>query len=98
MNELYKGVDLSVYANEQVPLKYDFILAPHAEVSQISMRIDGADALRIKNNALQIVTSVGTVIEQKPYAYQIIDGEKVEVNFMNLICSVLPNLSCWMER
>ncbi len=77
---LYKGVDLSVYANEQVPLKYDFIVAPQAEVNQISMRIDGADALRLKNNALQIVTSVGTVTEQKPYAYQIIDGKKVEVN------------------
>jgi gliding motility-associated-like protein len=77
---LYKGIDLKVYATEQVPLKYDFIVSPQADVHQIALQIDGADALRLKNKALQIVTSVGTIVEQKPYAYQIVNDKQIAVD------------------
>jgi len=78
-DELYSGIDLKVYATATIPLKYDFVVKPQADAEQIALSIDGADALRIKNKALQISTSVGTVVEQRPYAYQLVNGQRCEV-------------------
>lgn len=76
---VYTGIDLKVYANQQQQLKYDWILQPHADASQIKVRYTGAENLRITNKELLINTSVGKVIEQKPYAYQEVNGEQKEV-------------------
>ncbi len=75
---LYEGVDLKFYSSDG-QLKYDLLLEPGAEADQISMRYEGQDKLLVKNGELIIQTSLGEIIEGKPLAYQIIDGEKVEV-------------------
>lgn len=78
-NNLYKGVDLSVYSAGNF-IKYDFILAPNADASNIELRYNGVDKLKIDYAGnLVTTTSLGKVIEQKPYAYQIINGAKQEV-------------------
>ncbi len=70
---LYEGVDLSAYSSEG-NFKYDFIVRPNADVNQIQLLYEGADALYLKDGNLVIETSVETIKELKPYAYQIIDG------------------------
>jgi gliding motility-associated-like protein len=75
--ELYKGINLNVYSD--VYLKYDFIVAPHANPNLIEVNYKGVDDIKIKKDQLLIKTSVTNVIEKKPYAYQIINGEKIEV-------------------
>lgn len=75
---LYKGIDLHLASANRM-LKYDFIVHPGADVSQIKLKFEGADGLAVKNRKLEIHTSVGTVNEMEPYAYQHIEGEKKEV-------------------
>ncbi len=76
--EIYQGIDFRIYGHGS-SLKYDFIVAPGADPGQIQMAYEGVEGLRIRQQKLYITTSVNELVEQKPYAYQIIDGEKVAV-------------------
>src|SRR5690606_3497315 len=76
--ELYKGITAKIYEHKQ-QLKYDFVLEAGADHKQIRMQYEGAENMQIVNGDLQIRTSVNTVTEQKPYAYQIINGKEQEV-------------------
>ncbi len=75
---MYEGVDMRLYGVDG-SLKYDFIVAPGADVNQIKLEYEGTDGLSIVNGDLHIATSVNTMIEQAPYAYQFIDGQLEEV-------------------
>ncbi|MGB3075317.1 MAG: SBBP repeat-containing protein, partial [Chitinophagales bacterium] len=78
-DELYKGIDMNVYAYGP-NLKYDLIVEPNADANQIQIQYDGADKLSLQNGHLIIATSVGNFTEQKPYAYQVVNGFKSEVS------------------
>lgn len=75
---LYKGISLDVYSHE-ANVKYDFVVTPGADVSDIVLKYDGVDGIASAGSALEITTSLGKAIEQPPYAYQIINGVKKEV-------------------
>ncbi len=77
-SHLYEGIDLKVYAHGP-HLKYDFIVQPMVDPSVIAIEYEGIDRLELKRSVLQIHTSVGTFTEQKPFAYQWIDGKQVAV-------------------
>ncbi len=78
-DELYPGIDLAVYTTDYGFMKYDYILEPGADAGKIAAQYEGANNIYLKNGHLVIETSVTQVVEQAPLAYQIIDGEKVEV-------------------
>lgn len=71
---LYDGIDLKVYTYDH-NLKYDFIILPNADPSRIQFRYEGLDGMRLIEGNLILYTSVGSIIEQKPYAYQTIGGK-----------------------
>lgn len=76
---VYNGIDMHI-SSSQGAMKYDFIVQPGANPSQIRLRFDGADDLTINEKGdLIIATSVGAVTELKPYAYQVENGQKIEV-------------------
>ncbi len=77
-SNVYKGVDLKVYSAEG-NYKYDFVVAPNADVNQIRLSYQGQEALQLDHGNLIVQTSVTDIVEQKPYAYQVIDGKKVQV-------------------
>lgn len=78
--KLYSGIDLKLYSADDNGLKYDFIVAPNADASQIQLGYNGQNNISInKEGQLIITTSVNTLIEQKPYAYQLINGKQKEV-------------------
>lgn len=77
-SSIYPNIDLKLYSNNS-NVKYDLIVKPHADIRQIQLNYKDIDGLAIKNGNLIIATSVGNMIEQKPYAYQIIKGKKIEV-------------------
>ena len=79
LKELYPGIDIRYYAGNE-KIKYDLIVAPGADPRKIKLQYNGVDGLRIKNGELLIKTSVGEVKELSPIAYQIINGQKREVN------------------
>lgn len=84
-SNIYPGTDLKIYS-EGVNLKYDWIIKAGAVMyktapttTAINIKYEGADQAYISGKKLVIKTSVGTMTESEPYAYQEIDGKKVEV-------------------
>ena len=75
---IYNGIDLKYY-NDDNGLKYDFIVEPGADPSKIQIEFEGLDNLYLEHGNLKLFTSVNTITEIKPYAYQIIKGTKKEV-------------------
>lgn len=76
---LYDDIDLKIYSSGR-NLKYDFVVAPGADPMQIEGTYAGADNLTLDSNGnLYIRTSLGDLIEKRPYAYQIIGDRVVEV-------------------
>lgn len=77
--KLYAGIDLKFYSADDNNLKYDFIVAPNADPNQIQLQYNGVNSTSLENGSLVIETSVNKLVEQKPYAYQIINGKQKEV-------------------
>ncbi|AFM04365.1 PDK repeat-containing protein [Bernardetia litoralis DSM 6794] len=76
--ELYPNINLHLYLQED-QLKYDFIVDANADASKIAMNYKYADKVTLESGHLHIQTSVNKIIEQAPYSYQIINGQKIEV-------------------
>lgn len=71
---LYSGVDMVLYTSEG-KMKYDFELSAHADASAIRLRIEGAEGLSLDASGnLNIRTSVNTIQEAAPVAWQVVNG------------------------
>jgi gliding motility-associated-like protein len=77
--DIYKGIELAVYS-KGTSMKYDFILQPGADAALIELQFDGVRPELLKNGNLKVKTSVNTIIEEAPYAYQRIDGKEKAVS------------------
>jgi hypothetical protein len=60
-------------------VKYDILLHPRAQINLVKLCFTGADSLWLSEGKLYIKTSVNTVVEQRPYAYQRIKNAEVQV-------------------
>ncbi len=78
-HDLYDGIDLAVTGRGEANIKYDFIVKKGADASQIKIQYEGVDKLELSKNKLLIKTSVGNLIEEKPFAYQDINNTRIEV-------------------
>ena len=68
---LWPGISARLYESKEQQLEYDFVLAPGADAAAIGLRHEGADALALdKAGNLVVQTSVGTVVEHAPQAWQ----------------------------
>ena len=72
--EVYPGVDLVYYGNEQ-KLEYDLIVAPGADAGAVCLRVTGADRLELDAQG-DLVLSVGAaqLRQHKPILHQVIGG------------------------
>lgn len=78
---LYDGVDLHVRGLGS-HLKYEFHVAPGADWSQISIRYDGIGGLSLAGDGalvLDLGGDWGTMVDDRPYIYQVIDGRRVDI-------------------
>ena len=67
---VYNGVDLRVFIYQST-LKYEFIVRPNADASQIALKYEGATDLQLNNDGQTVVkTSVGEFKEARPYSFQ----------------------------
>ncbi len=79
LKELYDGIDLKII-EQQEQLKYEFHVQPDADVHQIVLEYVGQEKIFVNRKGdLVVKTVLGEIIEQKPYAYQIINGRIKEV-------------------
>ena len=70
--ELWPGIDLTLYENTTQRLEYDVLLAPRANPARVALRYDGAAALALDAAGnLVIKTTVGTTTELAPQAWQL---------------------------
>lgn len=77
--DFYPGINLKLIEQGE-QLKYEFHLKPEASTDQIAFSYEGNQSLAINSKGeLVTQTSLGTITERKPYAYQIINGKIVEV-------------------
>jgi len=91
---LYPGIDMHVYSSD-FDLIYDYTIAPGGKPEDIRINYSGATRVYLKNGALCVETSLGSITEQKPYAYQLINGKKSQVACRyilsaNTVCFELP--------
>lgn len=77
-HDLYNGIDMEVVRSGQ-GVKYQYLVGSNVSPDQIKAKYSGATKIELINGALRIITSVNEIVDSKPFAYQIINGEKVEV-------------------
>lgn len=78
VKDIYPNIDVRYYAGEG-SVKYDLIVHPGGDPSQIVLRYDGAQGLEVKSKDLVIRTSVGDLKELDPYSYQYTETGKVPI-------------------
>jgi hypothetical protein len=67
--DVYEGIDFRV-SSRGIDLKYDFIVQPGADPSQIQIEYCGVSGIEKPNDELEIRTEVGALKELKPFSYQ----------------------------
>jgi len=77
LSEVYAGIALHIDGTHG--MKYDWVVAPGADPSQIIIRFEGQDKLVAEHGVLNISTTAGDVLEQRPVAWQLIHGKKEPV-------------------
>ena len=76
---VYENIQLAAYSQDG-NFKYDFIVGPNADPSQIQLAYEGVEGMRLEDGNLILETSVDEIQELKPYVYQMIDGEQSQVD------------------
>src|SRR5262249_4966046 len=69
--QVYAGIDLVYYGNDQQQLEYDFLLTAGADPGQVRLRCDGAQGLAVDGQGnLVIHLAGGDVLQHAPVVYQ----------------------------
>jgi hypothetical protein len=78
---VYPGIDLIYYGNDDGEIEYDFKVAAGANPEQIAMSVEGADGVELDraSGGLILNTTVGRVHQHAPRIYQEINGKNQEV-------------------
>lgn len=79
LHRLYDGIDAVLYYSGNGSLKYDMVVSPGADPSKIKMMYEGQESIKINNGSLYVTTSVNKWIEERPYAYQVVNGVKRQI-------------------
>lgn len=81
LNNLYDGVDALFRLDGGSP-RYDLMIAPNADPTQVRMRMVGADGVRVlRNGRLEMITSRGTVEMRDLLVYQSNErGERCQID------------------
>ncbi|MEN9987582.1 MAG: hypothetical protein RLZZ585_621 [Bacteroidota bacterium] len=69
-----------LWESDKNALKYSFFVEPGANPNEIRWSYAGEfNSVRIRDGRLILKTAIGEIIEQRPFAYQLIDGKKFPV-------------------
>ncbi|RMF94907.1 MAG: hypothetical protein D6734_06680, partial [Candidatus Schekmanbacteria bacterium] len=79
LGEVYEGITLSLNAYGKNVEKV-FTVSPEGNPSDIKLKVEGAKGLKVNDRGeLEVKTEIASVAFSKPYIYQDIDGERVEI-------------------
>ena len=86
VQDVYPGISIRYYFDKGL-IRYDYIVKPGADLTQINLNILGSDGYNINNKGeLTLETSVGKIFHGKLYAYQQFGNTNKEVS-----CSFIKN-------
>jgi hypothetical protein len=78
-SNLWPGIDL-VYSGTSGQLKYTFLVKSGADPKQIKLAYQGATGVNLtEREQLHVTTPLGGFTDDTPYAYQEVNGQRVEV-------------------
>jgi gliding motility-associated-like protein len=84
LHDLYDGIDMKLIENE-LELKYEFHVQPGIDPNLIQMEYNGHQEIKLnKKGDLIVKSDLGEILEQKPYVYQIVNG-----NIRDIECKFL---------
>lgn len=75
---IYDGIDYEVLT-EKGKVKYNFYVKPNSVAHSIKLKYEGVTDLHLSEGNLVYNTTLSEIVEQKPYAYQFINGRKQEI-------------------
>ena len=77
---VYRGIDLVYYGDQEGRLEHDFVVKPGADPEQISLAIDEKSEPLIEHNGtLRLRRDSGDVHLNPPVVYQTVNGEKKSI-------------------
>ncbi|MFO0356320.1 MAG: SBBP repeat-containing protein, partial [Sphingobacteriaceae bacterium] len=80
--DVYPGIDWVFYNSEKTGMKYDFVVHPGADASQIKLIYEGDKPLKLQDDgSISIKTKLGTLTEAKPYTYEEGNTTEIESNY-----------------
>ncbi|MCC6691609.1 MAG: hypothetical protein IT235_08765, partial [Bacteroidia bacterium] len=82
IKNVYPDIDWVFYNSNETGMKYDFIVRPGADPSQIKLIYESENVLTInKDGNINIKTPLGTLTENAPYSYIEESGVEVKCDF-----------------
>ena len=76
---VYPGIDMKFYGTNS-QLEYDIIVAPGSDPSRIRLAYTGVERLLlVPTGDLEISLKEGSLIQKKPFVYQVINGIRKEI-------------------
>ena len=76
---IYPGIDLVYYGNQR-QLEFDSVVAPSADPRRIRLRFSSSNHLHLSADGdLAVATASGTLVFQRPLAYQLVGGQRLPV-------------------
>lgn len=79
-HNVYPGVDLAFHGKQR-QLEFDFVVAPGANANTIAFQLSGAETIKTDDGGnLVVSSSAGSVLLEKPFAYQELNGRREPVN------------------
>ena len=79
-HDVYPGIDLLYYGNQEGSLEHDFVVAPGADPNVIAIGLrDSEAAVPDQNGSLTLRTKTGELTLRSPVAYQTIGGQRTTI-------------------
>ncbi|MGB0850225.1 MAG: hypothetical protein ACPGTP_03195, partial [Bacteroidia bacterium] len=77
--EIYPGVDFEISGQDAI--KYQWVIKKPTtdNINKIKIQVNGASSIEIVEKKLVIKTSCGDLVDDVPFAYQIIDNEIIAI-------------------
>ncbi len=77
--DVYDNIDIRFYGNNS-DIEHDVIVRAGGDPASVKFAYNGVKAIkRTKAGDLEVILADGSLLQQKPYIYQEIDGKRVEI-------------------
>ena len=99
IKNVYPGIDWVFYNSNKGGVKYDFVVHPNAEISQIKLNYHSLNPIKLnQDNGLTVKSLYGELVEQKPFSYVKSTGKEIRSNYEIVNQQLVNNILDKTER